>query len=93
MKITAITTQEYRWPRAKPITNGLHTYTHVDFAVVRIETDQGVVGTGLGNGSPIWRASVATLARNQAGDTVLRFLRTLLVYRRHATGLYARVGY
>ena len=37
--------------------------------------------------------SVATLARNQAGDTVLRFHRTLLVYRRHAAALYARAGY
>ncbi len=68
MKITAITTQEYRWPRTKPITNGLHTYTHVDFALVRIETDEGVVGTGLGNGSPIWRASVATLAQQLIGE-------------------------
>ena len=50
MKITAITTQEYQWPRAKPITNGLHTYTHVDFALVKIETDVGLVGIGLGKG-------------------------------------------
>lgn len=37
--------------------------------------------------------SVVTTARNQTGDTVLRFHRTLLVYRRHAAGLYARAGY
>jgi hypothetical protein len=28
VKITGITTEEYRWPRHKPISNGLHTYTH-----------------------------------------------------------------
>ena len=32
MKITAITTEEFRWPRHKPISNGKHTYTHVAFA-------------------------------------------------------------
>jgi len=37
--------------------------------------------------------SVETLARNQDGETVLRFHRTLLVYRRHAGGLYQRAGY
>lgn len=68
MKITAISTQEYRWPRAKPITNGLHTYTHVDFALVKIETDIGLTGIGLGNGGPIWRASVATLGNLLIGE-------------------------
>ena len=68
MKIKALTTQEYRWPRAKPITNGLHTYTHVDFAVVKIETDGGVTGTGLGNGGPIWRASIGQLAPLLIGE-------------------------
>jgi acyl dehydratase len=37
--------------------------------------------------------SVATSARNQHGETVLRFHRTLLVYRRQAAELYARAGY
>src|SRR5271170_6519118 len=68
MKITAITTQEYRWPRAKPITNGLHTYTHVDFALVKIETDTGLTGIGLGNGGAIWRASVETLGNLLIGE-------------------------
>ena len=35
---------------AKPITNGKHTYTHVNFAVVEIATDDGITGIGLGNG-------------------------------------------
>jgi Mandelate racemase / muconate lactonizing enzyme, N-terminal domain/Enolase C-terminal domain-like len=68
MKITAITTQEYRWPRAKPITNGLHTYSHVDFALVKIETDAGVTGIGLGNGGTIWRAAVAQLGSLLIGE-------------------------
>ncbi|HTC07632.1 MAG TPA: mandelate racemase/muconate lactonizing enzyme family protein [Acetobacteraceae bacterium] len=68
MKITKITTQEYRWPRPKPITNGLHTYTHVDFALVRIETDVGVTGNGLGNGGPIWRACIEQLGALLIGE-------------------------
>jgi D-arabinonate dehydratase len=68
MKITSITTQEYRWPRAKPITNGLHTYTHVDFALVKIETDEGITGIGLGKGGEIWRACVSRLARLLIGE-------------------------
>lgn len=62
MKITEITTEEYRWPRRTPITNGLHTYTHVEFALVRIKTDQGVEGIGLGSGGDIWRATINELA-------------------------------
>ena len=37
--------------------------------------------------------SVSTLARNQHGDIVLQFARTLLVYRRSAERLYAASGY
>lgn len=61
MKITAIELEEYRWPRARPITNGKHTYTHVDFALVRISTDQGVSGIGLGRGGEIERAIIRHL--------------------------------
>jgi L-alanine-DL-glutamate epimerase-like enolase superfamily enzyme len=68
MKITKITTQEYRWPRPKPITNGLHTYTHVDFALVRVETDVGVTGIGLGHGGPIWRACIEQLGALLIGE-------------------------
>ena len=53
--------QEYRWPRSKPITNGKHTYTHVDFAVVRSSTDDGITGIGLGGGGEIERATIAHL--------------------------------
>ena len=61
MKITGITTKEFRWPRHKPITNGKHTYTHVTFAVVEIETDEGITGIGLGGGGEIERATIARL--------------------------------
>ena len=37
--------------------------------------------------------SVTTRARNQRGDEVLSYRRTLLVYRRGATAPYARAGY
>jgi len=61
MKITAITTEEYKWPRHKPISNGLHTYTHAGLELVRIETDEGITGIGLGAGGAIGRATVETL--------------------------------
>jgi L-alanine-DL-glutamate epimerase-like enolase superfamily enzyme len=48
MKITRITASVYRWQRAQPITNGLHTYAGVALCEVRIETDQGVTGIGTG---------------------------------------------
>ena len=53
MKITGITTKEFRWPRHKPIANGKHTYTHVNFAVAEISTDDGITGIGLGSGGAI----------------------------------------
>ena len=68
MKITKIGTREYRWPRAKPITNGLHTYTHVDFALVKIETDIGLTGIGLGNGGPIGARAWSTLGPLLIGE-------------------------
>ena len=61
MKITGITTEEYRWPRHKPISNGLHTYTHSGLGLVKIETDEGITGIGLGGGRPIGRATIEHL--------------------------------
>ena len=61
MKITRIGTREYRWPRHKPIANGKHTYTHVNFAVVEIETDDGITGIGLGGAGGIERATIEHL--------------------------------
>lgn len=48
MKITRIVSEYYSWPRPVPISNGVHTWTDVRRAVVKIETDEGVTGIGLG---------------------------------------------
>ncbi|MDR6288437.1 L-alanine-DL-glutamate epimerase-like enolase superfamily enzyme [Inquilinus ginsengisoli] len=51
-KITRVSTADYQWKRARPITNGLHTYTTSDMTVVKIETDVGVTGYGVGRPRP-----------------------------------------
>ncbi len=48
MKITRITLDTYAWKRTTPLTNGLHTYSGVQHGVVRIETDEGLTGYGVG---------------------------------------------
>jgi L-alanine-DL-glutamate epimerase-like enolase superfamily enzyme len=68
VKITRITTEQYRWPRHKPISNGLHTYTHSGLGLVKIETDEGVVGIGLGGEGAIGRATVQHLSRELIGE-------------------------
>ena len=68
MKITGITTKEFRWPRHKPIANGKHTYTHVTFAVAEIATTEGITGIGLGGGGEIERATVARLTPMLIGE-------------------------
>ena len=68
MKITAITTEEFRWPRHKPISNGLHTYTHSGLALVKIDTDAGVTGIGLGGGGLIGRATIEHLKKELIGE-------------------------
>src|SRR3954447_3270238 len=60
--------QEYRWPRTKPITNGKKTSTNVDYALVKIETDQGMTGIGLGHGGEVERALVAKFAELLVGE-------------------------
>ncbi len=68
MKITGITTKAFRWPRARPITNGKHTYTHVDFAITEITTDDGITGIGLGSGGAIEQATIARLTPMLLGE-------------------------
>ena len=68
MKITGISTKEFRWPRHKPIANGKHTYTHVTFAVVEIETTEGITGIGLGGGGEIERPTKARLTPMLVGE-------------------------
>jgi D-arabinonate dehydratase len=68
MKITGITTEEYRWPRHKPISNGLHTYTHSGLDLVKIETDEGITGIGLGGGGLIGHATIEHLKKQLIGE-------------------------
>lgn len=75
MKITQVSTETYRWPRPKPITNGLHTYTHVTLGLSKIETDEGLVGMGLGAGHPIVEAAIAHFTPQLLGQDPLNIER------------------
>ncbi|MBI4046615.1 MAG: hypothetical protein HY371_07335, partial [Devosia nanyangense] len=48
IKITQVSTADYEWKRERAITNGLHTYETSDMTVVKIETDAGITGYGVG---------------------------------------------
>ena len=50
MKITKMWTEIYRWKRNKPIRNGMYTYSDAGLNVVKIQTDEGITGIGLGGG-------------------------------------------
>ncbi len=51
MKITDIRLEMFKWPRQKPITNGLYTYTHNLLNIVVIDTDdEEVQGIGISAG-------------------------------------------
>ncbi len=52
VKITKIETALFSWKRDVPITNGLHTYSTVDLAIVKVDTDAGITGYGIGRNSP-----------------------------------------
>jgi D-arabinonate dehydratase len=71
MKITRISTETYRWPRAKPITNGKHTYTHVTLGLVKVETDEGVTGVGLGASGSVVTAAIEHFAEILIGEDPL----------------------
>ena len=68
MKITDLMVEEFRWLRNKPIRNGLHVYTHSGLALIRISTDEGVEGIGLGSPSPINRPVVEKLRGELIGE-------------------------
>jgi len=68
MKITAVSTAGYRWPRHTPIRNGLHVYTHAGLGVVRIETDEGITGFGYGGGDAIAAAVLDYLRPQLLGE-------------------------
>ena len=48
VRITDVSVANYRRSRSQPISNGLHTYSDVEFAFVKIETNAGVTGYGVG---------------------------------------------
>ena len=48
MIVTDVDYEVYQWPRTVPIRNGLHTYQTSGLTVVKIRTDEGVTGIGLG---------------------------------------------
>lgn len=48
MKVTDVKAESYRWPRKVPIRNGLHVYSEYDLNVIKIETDEGITGIGIG---------------------------------------------
>ncbi len=50
VKITDVRMEVYQWPMAKPIRNGLYTYTHSQLNLVFVDTDDGVQGVGLAGG-------------------------------------------
>ena len=71
MHITRITTEQFRWPRHKPITNGLHTYTHSGLGLVHIHTDAGMTGIGLGSLDATVCAAVEDMAATLIGEDPL----------------------
>ena len=71
-KITKVWSENYRWPRHKPITNGLYTYVYSGINPVYIETDEGVTGVGLGSG--IQEAP-------KVSDAIIDYLKTVLIGR------------
>lgn len=64
------------------------------FAGDTIEAESAVLSTRESKSRPDEGiVTVATTSRNQHDETVLTFRRNLLVYRRHAEGLYRQAGY
>jgi L-alanine-DL-glutamate epimerase-like enolase superfamily enzyme len=50
VKIVDVSLEAYRWPRKKPIRNGKYTYKDSGIGVVKVKTDEGLEGLGLGAG-------------------------------------------
>jgi L-alanine-DL-glutamate epimerase-like enolase superfamily enzyme len=67
VKITNIHRDYYAWPRTVPIRNGAHTWTEVKRCVVRLETEAGVTGIGIGGASPGEIAILDVLAAQLVG--------------------------
>ncbi len=69
MKITDIRVESFRWPRAKPISNGKHTYTHSGVGLVFVDTDEGTTGIGLGgNKGGVVGATIESMKEHLIGE-------------------------
>jgi L-alanine-DL-glutamate epimerase-like enolase superfamily enzyme len=71
MKITQLSTEVYRWPRHKPITNGKHTYTHSGLGLVKVATDEGVTGIGVGAIGGVVKAAIEHFTPELLGEDPL----------------------
>jgi L-alanine-DL-glutamate epimerase-like enolase superfamily enzyme len=67
MKIISSEVAFYEWPRRVPITNGLHTYTKVTHSVVKLHTDTGLTGVGVGGGRTGEREFVKSFSERVVG--------------------------
>ncbi len=67
MRITKVRCDDYAWPRDVPIRNGTHTWTEVRRCVLSIETEDGLVGVGIGGASPGEVAIREVFARELVG--------------------------
>src|SRR5438132_11367036 len=68
MRITSITTEEFRWPRSVPIRNGKHTHTQSGLGHVKTETDENVTGIGLGGTGLVGQATIEGLKHELIGE-------------------------
>lgn len=50
MKITDVRSEHYRWQRPRAIRNGKYVYPTASLHVVKVDTDEGITGIGLGGG-------------------------------------------
>ncbi len=71
MKITDVTMAIYEWPRPRPIRNGRSVYSTVALGVVRVHTDAGLTGLGLGGGGRVGQALVERLRPLLIGEDPL----------------------
>lgn len=71
MKITDVTMAIYEWPRPRPIRNGRYVYSTVTLGVVRVHTDAGLTGLGLGGGGRVGQALVERLRPLLIGEDPL----------------------
>src|ERR1700737_1870161 len=68
MKITSITTEEFRWPRHVPIRHGEDRDSHWGLGIVKIETDENITGIGLGGTGLVGQATIEGLKHELIGE-------------------------